>query len=323
MELFRVVVCGFLLCAGSAFAQEGASSLPLQKLRLEAKLYQVPMLAVGRKTKVPAGSLLAEGVMLRIDDGPAFKPTYLTTKSDAPLSIAILFDVSGSEAGLLGSFKGDLATWAGSSLRPQDEVEFYTLGQKVRRQGTFIPATKEGVAAALAGVTDKSGEELDPIKAGGTRLWDAMYDAAQDLSKRKGVRVVLALTDGKDNGGRHSTAELMQFSAEHGVALFGLRYDSVMSNVNKAMSLGLVYLDKRFEPVCEQTGGIVLATGAAKRMQTLQDFVTLLRTRYVLEFPPTAGLKDGEHWLGIELADKKLRPVPEQIVLPGAVGGRE
>lgn len=324
MGLFRLILLA-ALCAGSALAQEETlpGATPVQVLRLDAKLYQVPMLAVGRKTKVPVGGLAADGVLLRIDDGPAFKPTYLTVKGDAPLSIAVLLDVSGSEAGLLGSFKVDLATWAGASLRPTDEVEFYTVGQKVRRQGTFAPASKEGVAATLAAVTDKSGEDIDPIKAGGTRLWDAMYYAATDLAKRKGVRVVLALTDGKDNGGRHPSEELMKFSAEHGVGLFGLKYNSVAAKVMVAANFGLPMLDQRFESVCEQTGGIVLATGAAKRMQTLQDFVTLLRTRYVVEFPPPAGMKAGEHWVGIELADKKLRAVPEQIVLPGSVGARE
>ncbi len=296
---------------------------PVQVLRLDAKLYQVPMLAVGRKTKVPAGGLTVDAIKLRIDDGPEFKPTFLTVQGDAPLSIAILFDISGSEAGLLGSFKQDLATLAGATLRPVDEVEFYTFGQQVRKQGDFLAASKDGVAAALLNVNDKSGDVVDPMKkAGGTRLWDAMYDAAQDLSTRKGVRVVLALTDGKDNGGRRTTEELMKFSAEHGVTLFGLQYDSVASNVNKAMSLGMVYLDTRFNPVCEQTGGLVIATGAGKRMQTLENLVTLLRTRYIVEFPPPAGMKDGEHWVGIELADKKLRAVPEQIVLPASVGGR-
>lgn len=318
-----LLLCGVALGGGVArFSDAGAQAppAPLPTLRLDAKLYQVPMLAVGRKTKVPMYGLTADRVQLRVDDGPAFAPTYLTTKADAPLSIVVLFDVSGSEAGLLGSFKADLASWAGTSLRPDDEVEFYTVGQKVRRATPFLAASSSEVEKALDGVTDKTGDDIDPIKAGGTRLWDAMYYAAQDLAGRKGVRVVLALTDGKDNGGRHSTEELMKLSAEHGVALFGLRYDSVMSNVNKAMSLGLVFLDRRFEPVCEQTGGLVLATGAAKRMDTLKEFVTLLRTRYVVEFPPPPGMAAGEHWLGIELVDKRLRAVPEQIVMPKDVG---
>lgn len=307
-------------------ASAGAQEVPV--LRLEAKLFQVPALAVNRKTKVPVGGLTADQFRLRIDDGPAFAPTYLTIKPDAPLSIVIVLDVSGSEAGLLASFKTDLAAWAGTALRPTDEVEFYTAGQKVRRATAFIPATSVGVTAALAGVTDKSGEELDPIKgAGGTRLWDSMYYAAVDATQRPGVRVVLALTDGKDTGGRHPSSELMQYSAEHGVALFGLRYDSVMGSVGNVMSaassLGISLLDRRFESICEQTGGLMLATGAGKRMETLRALVTLLRTRYVVEFPPPAGFVAGEHWLGIEIVDKKLRAVPDQIVMPPTVGVRE
>lgn len=315
-------------CAGSltaVWAQDlPPTSLPMQTLRLDAKLYQVPVLAVNHKTRTPVSGLTADRVRLRVDDGPAFVPAYLTTQGDAPLSIAIVFDVSNSEAGLLGSFKSDLATWAGTALRPEDEVEFYTVGHEVRRAHPFLPASSEGVAAVLKNVTNKSGEEIDPMRAGGgTRLWDSMFYAAQDVSTRKGVRVVLALTDGKDTGGRHSTEELMKFSAEHGVALFGLRYNSVMTGVNTVMSLGMVLLDKRFDPVCEQTGGVVLTAYSAKRMQALQEFVTLLRTRYIVEFPPPAGLTAGEHWLGIELVDRRLRAVPEQIVMPKDVGMRQ
>ncbi|HET6216588.1 MAG TPA: hypothetical protein VFE27_06180 [Acidobacteriaceae bacterium] len=86
--------------------------------------------------------------------------------------------------------------------------------------------------------------------------------------------------------------ELRVFAAASGVAIFGItRHESRPSP------------EAAFQLVCAQTGGLVLTTKIGKVSRGLERFTTMLRERYILEFPRTDSAASGPHSLDVTIAN--------------------
>jgi hypothetical protein len=137
-------------------------------------------------------------------------------------------------------------------------------------------------------------------------LWDSLAIIVQSLSEQPGRRVILAVTDGVDGGSRYSWNALRFFAQAKSVAIFGLVQPADLRNRQ----------EDPFNDVCQLSGGIVLPTSAQDLGKQLAWAMTLIRTRYIVEFPPPVSTIGSRYLLEITIAKRKraiIRPTGIQV----------
>jgi hypothetical protein len=124
-------------------------------------------------------------------------------------------------------------------------------------------------------------------------LWDSLASIVQTLSKRPGRRVILAVTDGVDRGSRNSWNALRDFAQQKSVAIFGLVQTADLRHTQN---------ETPFNDLCQLSGGILLPTSAEDLGKQLAYAVTLIRGRYIVEFPRPVTTVGAHHSLDVTIS---------------------
>ena len=209
----------------------------------------------------------------------------------APVSLGIVFDVSGSMG-----FDDNIRigkSWLASLLRtsfletrnPEDEYSLITFNQKVN----LVQAFEETGAEALNDVALQ--------KPGGwTALYDAVYRGLDHLKEAKNEKKALILiTDGEENKSRYSWSEVRDLSTESDVQIYGL-----------GLSGPEGYGHRNINDLIGLTGGRVFFGSYADLGYYFDLIHAELRTQYLLSYIPTNPVHDGK-WRRIRI---KLDPPP-------------
>jgi hypothetical protein len=125
---------------------------------------------------------------------------------------------------------------------------------------------------------------------------DSLAVITQRVASQPGRRVVLVVTDGLDRGSKTSWISLRDFAQGSGVAIFGLVQPVDLSGLFHS---GLQGQDNFFNALCESTGGMVLTSTQKELAGQLKWFTTLLRDRYIVEFPKPAVTTGGRSDMSI------------------------
>jgi hypothetical protein len=302
-------------------------------LHVYTNLVQVPTLVLAMNND-PIGKRIEESrFSISIDSGRWFRATHVREEGDDPISLSILMDVSGETATLLPTLGGAIGNLAPVSLHANDRVSVYALGCSLVRTQIIAPPYRAVLKSAAAAVLKRS--MLRNSNQGGTHcelrghLWDGLAHVALALSDLPGRRVILVVTDGHDTGSKRSWNEVRFFAQMKGISIFAL-------NSTSAASIGLrnygagrgVYLrsgggsydvEDPLNAVCELSGGIVTRINDSTNLsKSLELFVTMLRERYIIEFPRSSNSTAGEHDMEVKI-DKgiyKVRPSGVSVPLP-------
>jgi hypothetical protein len=150
-------------------------------------------------------------------------------------------------------------------------------------------------------------------------LWDALAHIVGELQKLPGRRVILAVSDGRDRGSVRSWNEVRDLAEATGVAVFGVTYVPFEAKDMQHRFLSWSSEDP-FHSVCELSGGMVLLSTTKSLEFTLERFVTLVRQRYIVEFPRPANATAGEHVKEVRIARSKdfIRPAGISVPIPDA-----
>jgi hypothetical protein len=302
-------------------------------LHVYTNLVQVPTLVL-TMTNDPIGKPIAEKrFSVSIDSGRWFRATHVRQEGDDPISLSILLDVSGDAADLMPKMEDALGKLALLSLHPRDRVSVYALDCSLRRSLHDAPADsvslKRAVGVALQPwMMRKRTKQGEGCELRG-HLWDGLGTVAVALSDLPGRRVILVVTDGRDAGSKNSWNEVRYFAQMKGIAVFALNYAPVSSmgvgnyRVGRGGYLpgggGASAVEEPLFSVCELSGGIVMRMNDPTAMsKSLERFVTMLRERYIVEFPRAANSTAGEHGMEVKI-DKgiyKIRPSGVSVPLP-------
>lgn len=261
-----------------------------------ANLLQIPVLALSRSLK-PLPHIPASKFAISLDSGPKFRPTHVRLEGDDPISLSILLDVSESDADLVPGIEDAIAGLSPTFLNRSDRVSIYALDCSLTRSLFDVPADstelKNGVEVALRLWNSRRQRKEARCKKP-IHLWDALVYITQNLSLRPGRRVILAVTDGRDWGSSNTWNELRRFAAGSSVAIFGMTSHESLPSPEDV-----------FDSLCGLTGGLVLRTSRAKTSQDLERFTTMLRERYILEFPRTDNAPAGPHSIDVTVENSK------------------
>lgn len=260
-------------------------------LKVYTDLVQVPTLVLDHDRQ-PMGPLDFSRFQVSLDSGKKFAPTHVRIEGQDPLSVAILIDMSG-EHQLIENFADAAATMAKNSLHPTDLISVYALKCDLVRSVRQVPAEPDAVKKAVedalkAPVTNPKGRCSKNVY-----LWGAIVQVVKDLSVSRGRRVILAVTEGQDWGSAIKWPDVHSYAASEGVAIFG---------INDGFDFGLQTWGERtnaFHSLCEWTGGIVMHATDHDLHKRLDQWVTMLRNRYVIEFPMPQRLGLGGHNIDI------------------------
>lgn len=214
-------------------------------------------------------------------------------EASQPVSIILALDASGSmrrrEADVVASARAFAA-----ALRPEDKL------------GVMLFADDVALVQDLTTDRSASNQAIDSYKTGGgTALYDAVSNALSRLEHTEGRRVIVAMTDGRDEnnpgtapGSTHTLAEVTHQLKESATTVFtiglGTKVDAAALNDLAGLS-----------------GGRVLLPQDVSELGTeFQRVVEDLRRRYVVGYTSTNGVRNGQ-WRNVSIT---LKSAPEVTV---------
>src|SRR5687767_5570050 len=218
----------------------------------------------------------------------------------APLSLAILFDVSGSmdTADRATAAKFAAHHLLNSLVDGRDEAGLFAFDSRLREVAPFSIDTR-----ALKGALG----EVDPF--GATSLHDAISAAAERVATRPMARrAVVVLTDGIDTASRMTPAQVSAKAAAIDVPVYiiavvlpiddpGSDRATPGSQRQAPASIGTI------EDLARWTGGALhYSSTSASAYQAARSVVEELRHLYLIAFEP--GAEPGWHPIEIKTADK-------------------
>jgi Ca-activated chloride channel homolog len=247
----------------------------------------------------PEGEYLtvsADDLQVLEDDVPQHVEAF--HEASQPVSIVLALDASGSmrrrEADVIASARAFAA-----ALRPEDKLAVMLFADEVTLLHDFTTNR------------DATRDAIDSYKTGGgTALYDAVEEALARLERTEGRRVIVAMTDGRDEnnpgtapGSTHSFAEVRRQLKESGTTMFGI---GLGTKVDSAPLLELADLSG---------GRALLPQDISELGREFQRVVEDLGRRYVVAYTSTNGERNGQ-WRNVRIT----LPSAPQVTLRSAGG---
>jgi len=230
------------------------------------------------------------------------KPQEITffSDDDSPVSVGVIFDVSGSMGGdKIRRARDALSKFIQTS---HDSDEYFLIAFNSRAQ-LLLDKTRDGNA-----VLDK----LTFVQTkNNTALYDACYLGVEKVQRGSHPkRALLLISDGQDNNSRYTFNELRRLLKESDVTLYGI---GILSGSDAGSSLGMEgqgILDE----LASVSGGKAFFPRSAAEMDDIFEQIALeLRHQYSIGYKPTDFSNDGR-WHRIKVKVNPPRGLPRLYV---------
>jgi len=215
----------------------------------------------------------------------------------AAISIAVLFDVSGSMEGRLPSAR-EAATHVLSWLDARDEAAIFTFDTQLDQRLPFTAGLKT-LPQAISHV----------VPFGATSLHDAIARTAQRVAEREGRRrAVVVLTDGADNASRMKPEEVSAIASSIDVPVYIFGVVGSIDNPTEDIATTSIERSAFVGPLADLaawTGGHVFVSSTpGQRSIAARQIVDELRHQYLIAFESSG--KPGWHPLVVRARNKDL-----------------
>jgi Ca-activated chloride channel homolog len=201
----------------------------------------------------------------------------------SPISVAVLFDISGSmrvaDRALAAKFAAHhVLSWLESG---RDEAALFTFDSRLEEVAPFTVDTRT-LQGALG--------EVDPF--GATSLHDAVAEAARRAAMRQGRRrAVVVITDGLDTASRLTPAEVSGIASAIDVPVYVI---ATVLPIDNPVREGSLTPEPRpdvgtVEDLANWTGGAFFyASTPSETSKASRQVIDELREQYVIAFEPAA-----------------------------------
>lgn len=222
-------------------------------------------------------------------EGGQPKPVFAFENHTSSVSVALLFDATGSMGTALPSLKS-AALQLLDELRPDDSVAVYSFNDRVAELQSY---TTDKVAAKRA--------VLRTHAAGITALYDALLRVNHDLAGRAGKKVIIVFTDGDDNASMLTSDAAILRAKGRGIPIYTIAEGDALAH----------------QQLIGQLANISRATGGTSfPIRKLSDIGAVfqkvsedLMHGYLLAFQPSEGDDHGWRKIEVVLANGKGRQV--------------
>ncbi len=205
------------------------------------------------------------------------------SSEDAPMSVGLVFDTSGSMGSKLNTSRKAVAEFL-KTANPQDEFFLIEFNERPELAVPFTPETEE-IQNRLTFMQSK----------GRTALLDGIYMAMNTMKKAKNPRkAILIISDGGDNSSRYTETEVKNAVREADVQIYSIGIFEPMSSRGRTpeeMS-GPALLGE----ITEQTGGRHFEVDNLADLPDVAAKIGIeLHYQYVLGYAPANAARDGKY----------------------------
>ncbi len=265
------------------------TSQPSSRIRVDVNLVFVPMTVTDAMNNRLVTGLEKENFTV-FDNNLEQKIKSFSTE-DAPISIGVVFDLSGSMSSKFVRARKALTAFL-RTANPQDE--FFVVGFN-DRPAVIVDYTSD--------VDDVEARMVMLKPENRTALIDAVYLGVSKLRQAKYDRkALLVISDGGDNRSRYTEGELRKVVRESDVQIYSIGIFDTYASTSEEQ-LGPVLLDD----ICQMTGGRLFKVGDVSELEDIAARISEeLRNQYVIGYTPSDMRHDG-NWRKLKV---KLLPPP-------------
>ena len=204
------------------------------------------------------------------------------SSEDAPMSVGVVFDTSGSMGAKLRRSQQAVAQFL-KTANPEDEFFLVHFNDRPELLVPWTPDSEE-IQSRLTWVESK----------GRTALLDGVYMAMNQMKKARNPRkAILIISDGGDNSSRYTESEVKNAVRESDVQIYAIGIFESMAGRNRTPeeSNGPQLLNE----VAESTGGRFFSADNLADLPDIAAKIGLeLRNQYVLGYHPKNRERDGK-----------------------------
>lgn len=255
-------------------------------IRKDVDLVLVPVTVTDPMNRLVTG-LEKENFFLT-DNGQPQEIRHFSSE-DAPVSLGVIFDVSGSMSNKIDKSRDAVVEFF-KTANPEDEFFLITFSEKPEVLADFTSSV-EDIQSRLVYAEPK----------GRTALLDAIYLGMNRMRKAKlQKKALLIISDGGDNHSRYTEGEIKSLVREADVQIYAIGlYDRDFKTPEEREGPQLL------SEISEVTGGRTFTIGSPSELADVATKIGIeLRNQYVLGYRPEHPTRDGK-WRKIKV---KLNP---------------
>jgi len=281
-----VFVCALIVAAAQSVDPPGA------RFTLDTTLVLIPVSVTDSMNRFVLG--LPKADFRLYEDGTEQTITNFSGE-DAPLSVGIVFDTSGSMTDKLRTSRRAAIQFL-RTMNAQDEAFLIEFGDQAT------------LTAAFTGQFDEIEKKLAAAAPGGlTAMLDGAQMALHEMQKAKNPRkAIVIISDGGDNNSRYSAHEIESLVREADVQIYAM---GVFEPSIPGLAREEVSGPRLLSQLAEQTGGRAFSASDANDLPSVAARIAIeLRNQYVLAYHSKNRNNDG-----------KFRKVEVKITAPPGI----
>jgi len=249
--------------------------------RADVKMILVPVTVMDRRGATVNGLELSSFTVL---DDKVPQKIISFSNEDAPCSVGLVLDLSGSMRNALRPAKEALTKFLGTA-NPQDEFMLFGITTKplIYPVGSFedVPSFTSDTSIIQNSI------QFAPL-GGSTALVDTVYMALGKMrSARNPRRALVIVSDGMENHSRHSKDDLIRLAVEADVQIYTIAIDTVPYEKKAIHQTEARRALNYLEDLADKTGGVPFVTKSRQDISAAAERLGLaIRNQYVLGFQP-------------------------------------
>ena len=256
--------------------KKALSARPNERMRVDVNLVLVPVTVTDPLNRLVTG---LERQDFFVYENNALQKLKSFSAEDAPVSIGIIFDLSGSMTDKINRARNSILEFL-RTANPQDE--FFVIGFNDRPE----------LIADFTNNVDNIETRLLTVKPGHrTALLDAIYFGLNKMKQAKNERkALLVVSDGGDNRSRYTESEVRAVVRESDVQIYSIGIFDQYAPTREEQ-LGPILL----HDVSEETGGQLFRVDDLADMADIATKISAeLRNQYVLGYRSDDAKRDGK-----------------------------
>jgi VWFA-related protein len=249
-------------------------------IRVDTNLVVVPVTVTDSANRFVLG---LEKKDFQIFEGDTEQKVTHFSGEDAPLSVGLLIDTSGSMGLKLDTSRAAVSELL-KTLNAEDEAFLIEFNDRA------------SIVQGLTGRMDEVQNKLGSLHTGGlTALLDAIYLGLDEMKKAKNPRKALVvISDGGDNSSHYSQQQIKDLVREADVQLYamGVFEPVLFPGLSKEEVSGPLLLSQ----ISEQTGGRAFGASESTQLPLIAEKIAIeLHNQYVLGYAPANQARDGKY----------------------------
>jgi Ca-activated chloride channel homolog len=258
----------------------------IRPLKVDVDLVLVPVTITDPMNRLVTG---LDKENFQLFEGNATQEIRTFSSEDAPVSLGVIFDSSGSMASKMDRAKDAVVEFF-KAANPQDEFFMITFSDEPEAVSDFTSSVDEIQNKLVFAVPKHRTALLDAIYMGVSKMRQAKY----------AKKALLIISDGGDNHSRYTEGEIKSLVREADVMIYAIGiYDRYASAQEERLGPQLL------SDITELTGGRAFTIDNPNDLGDVATKIGVeLRNQYVLGYRPTKIVRDGK-WRKIKV---KLLP---------------